>query len=36
MAMIVTENAFTSKEQAVEEIKAANLWVLELEFNRVA
>ena len=33
MAIVVTENAFTSKEQAVEEIKTANLWVLELEFE---
>lgn len=31
MSMIVTENAFTSKEQAIEEIKAANLWLLEVD-----
>lgn len=31
MAMIVTENAFTSKQQAIEEIRAANLWLVETD-----
>ncbi|RLA47077.1 MAG: hypothetical protein DRR06_03560 [Gammaproteobacteria bacterium] len=30
MGLIVTENAFTKREQAIDEIKAANLWLLEL------
>ena len=33
MAITVTENAFTTKAQAIEEIRAANLWVLELELE---
>ena len=33
MAFIVTENAFTTKEQAIEEIEAANLWVFEAELE---
>jgi uncharacterized cupin superfamily protein len=31
MAMIVTENAFKTKKQAIAEIKAANLWLFEFE-----
>ena len=33
MAFIVTEKAFTTKQEAIEEIKAANLWVLEAELE---
>ncbi len=33
MALIVTENAFTTKEQAIEEIEAANLWTFEAELE---
>ncbi len=33
MAFFVTDNAFTTKEQAIEEIEAANLWALETELE---
>ncbi len=33
MSMIVTENAFENREQAVEEIRTANLWLIETDIE---
>ena len=33
MALIVSENAFNNKKEVEQEIKAANLWMLELQLE---